>query len=66
MSNVVKFQPKISENWRSIKATLGAGFFVGILIGYALKKVVKLLAIVTGLFFAELSYLSILAFSMAY
>ena len=32
--------------------TLGEGFFGGILIGYALKKVVKLAAVVVGLFFA--------------
>ena len=37
--------------------TLGGGFFVGILIGYALKKVVKVVAIVVGLFFAGLAYL---------
>jgi uncharacterized membrane protein (Fun14 family) len=38
-------------------ATLEGGFFVGILIGYALKKVIKLLAVVVGLFFAGLAYL---------
>ena len=38
-------------------ATIGGGFFAGILIGYALKKVVKLVAIVAGLFFAGLAYL---------
>jgi uncharacterized membrane protein (Fun14 family) len=29
------------ESFRSIAATLGGGFFVGVLIGYALKKVIK-------------------------
>ena len=38
-------------------ATIGGGFFAGILIGYALKRVVKILAIVVGLFFAGLAYL---------
>ena len=38
-------------------ATLSGGFFVGILIGYALKKVVKLVAVVVGLFLAGLAYL---------
>jgi uncharacterized membrane protein (Fun14 family) len=38
-------------------ATVGGGFFLGVLIGYALKKVVKLVAIVVGLFFAGLAYL---------
>lgn len=38
-------------------ATIGGGFFAGILIGYSLKKVAKLLAVVVGLFFAGLAYL---------
>ena len=38
-------------------ATLGGGFFVGILIGYALKKVIKILAVIVGLFLAGLAYL---------
>jgi len=37
--------------------TMGGGFFVGIVIGYALKKVVKIVAIVVGLFFVGLAYL---------
>jgi uncharacterized membrane protein (Fun14 family) len=37
-------------------ATLGGGF-VGILIGYALKKVIKLVAVIVGLFLAGLAYL---------
>ena len=45
------------EHVNSITATIGGGFFVGILIGYALKKVVKVVAIVVGLFFAGLAYL---------
>ena len=38
-------------------ATVGGGFFIGVLIGYALKKVIKLVSIVVGLFFAGLAYL---------
>jgi uncharacterized membrane protein (Fun14 family) len=45
------------EDLSSTAATIGGGFFAGILIGYALKKVVKLVAIVVGLFFAGLAYL---------
>ena len=45
------------ENLSSISATIGGGFFAGALIGYALKKVVKLVAVVVGLFFAGLAYL---------
>ena len=45
------------ENANQFVATIGVGFFVGVLIGYALKKVVKVVAIVVGLFFAGLAYL---------
>lgn len=45
------------ENFSSIAATIGGGFFAGILIGYAIKKAVKAAAIVIGLFFAGLAYL---------
>jgi len=38
-------------------ATLSGGFFTGVLIGYALKKMVKLIAVVVGLFLAGLAYL---------
>jgi uncharacterized membrane protein (Fun14 family) len=38
-------------------ATIGGGFFVGILIGYALKKIIKIVAIIAGLFLAGLAYL---------
>ena len=45
------------EHISSIGVTIGGGFFGGILIGYALKKVVKVVAVVVGLFFAGLAYL---------
>ncbi len=41
----------------SVAATIGGGFFAGVLIGYALKKVAKIIAVVVGLFFAGLAYL---------
>ena len=47
----------MNENLTSIGATIGVGFFAGILIGYALKKVVKVVAIIVGLFFAGIAYL---------
>ena len=37
--------------------TLGGGFFVGVIIGYALKKVIKIISIVVGLFLVGLAYL---------
>ena len=37
--------------------TVGGGFFLGLIIGYALKKVIKLAAVIMGLFIAALSYL---------
>ena len=45
------------ESFGPAAATMGGGFFVGALIGYALKKVIKLLAIIFGLFLAGLAYL---------
>jgi uncharacterized membrane protein (Fun14 family) len=38
----------IIESFGSMAATMGGGFFVGLLIGYAIKKVIKLLAIIVG------------------
>ena len=45
------------ESFGSTGVTLGGGFFVGILIGYALKKVIKIVAVIFGLFLAGLAYL---------
>jgi len=47
----------IIESFRPAAATLGGGFFVGVLIGYALKKVIKIVAVIFGLFLAGLAYL---------
>ena len=46
-----------SESVSYITATIVGGFFTGIVMGYALKKVVKLAAVVVGLFFAGIAYL---------
>jgi uncharacterized membrane protein (Fun14 family) len=45
------------ESFGPAAATLGGGFFVDILIGYALKKVMKMMAVIVGLFLAGLAYL---------
>jgi uncharacterized membrane protein (Fun14 family) len=37
--------------------TVGGGFLIGFLVGYAIKKVIKIAAIIVGLFFAALAYL---------
>jgi uncharacterized membrane protein (Fun14 family) len=47
----------IVESFAPAAATLGGGFFVGVLIGYALKKVIKIVAVIFGLFLARLAYL---------
>jgi uncharacterized membrane protein (Fun14 family) len=47
----------IIESFGASAATIGGGFFVGVLIGYALKKVIKLVAVIVGLFLAGLAYL---------
>jgi uncharacterized membrane protein (Fun14 family) len=38
-------------------ATMSSGFFVAVLIGYALKKVINIAVVIVGLFFAGLAYL---------
>jgi uncharacterized membrane protein (Fun14 family) len=38
-------------------AAVRGGFVVGVLIGYALKKVIKIVAVIFGLFLAGLAYL---------
>jgi uncharacterized membrane protein (Fun14 family) len=47
----------IMDNISSIGAVVGGGFFGGLLLGYALKKVVKLIVVIVGLFIAGLAYL---------
>ena len=47
----------IIESLAPNAATMGGGFFVGILIGYALKRVIKIVAVIAGLFLAGLAYL---------
>ena len=37
--------------------TVGGGFFIGFITGYAIKKVIKLAAVIVGLLFAALAYL---------
>ena len=47
----------IMDNISSIGEVVDGGFFGGLLLGYALKKVVKLIAVIVGLFIAGLAYL---------
>jgi uncharacterized membrane protein (Fun14 family) len=41
----------------SIAATIGGGFFAGLITGWALKKIIKLIAVVVGIFLGALIYL---------
>jgi uncharacterized membrane protein (Fun14 family) len=52
MQNIMSF-----DNIVSYASTLGGGFFIGVLIGYALKKVIKIVAVIAGIFLAGLAYL---------
>jgi uncharacterized membrane protein (Fun14 family) len=47
----------IIESLAPAAATMGGGFFIDVLIGYALKKVIKLAAVIVGLFLAGLAYI---------
>ena len=47
----------IVESFAPTAATIGGSFFVGVLIGYALKEVIKIVAVIVGLFLAGLAYL---------
>ena len=47
----------IIESFLPTAATLGSGFFIGVLIGYAVKKVIKLRAVIAGLFLTGSAYL---------
>jgi uncharacterized membrane protein (Fun14 family) len=46
-----------TDTLTSMSATVGGGFFGGILVGYALKKVIKMIAIVVGLFLVGLAFM---------
>jgi uncharacterized membrane protein (Fun14 family) len=37
--------------------TIGDGFLIGLITGYAIKKVIKLAVVIVGLFIAALAYL---------
>jgi uncharacterized membrane protein (Fun14 family) len=52
MRNIMSF-----DNISSYATTMGGGFFIGIVIGYAIKKTIKIVAIIAGLFLAGLAYL---------
>jgi uncharacterized membrane protein (Fun14 family) len=45
------------ESFGSVSATIGGGFLGRLFIGYALKKIAKLAAVVIGLFFTGIAYL---------
>ena len=46
-----------SENLIPVVTSVGGGFFAGLVTGWALKKVIKLVAVVVGLFLGALIYL---------
>jgi uncharacterized membrane protein (Fun14 family) len=46
-----------TESLSSVGASISGGFFGGMLLGYALKKVIKIAAVIVGLFISGLGYL---------
>jgi uncharacterized membrane protein (Fun14 family) len=49
MTSVTDFMP--------FAGTVGGGFFIGLFAGYAIKKVIKIIAVIIGVFIAVLAYL---------
>ena len=47
----------IIKSFGPTAATMGGVFFIGVIIGYALKKVIKISGVIVGLFLAGLAYL---------
>jgi uncharacterized membrane protein (Fun14 family) len=48
-----------TDAYTSISATIGGCFIGGLLIGYAIKKAIKIISVILGLFMAGLAYLQI-------
>ena len=46
-----------ADNFASMTGTIGGGFFTGLVTGWALKRIIKLVAIVVGIFLGALIYL---------
>jgi uncharacterized membrane protein (Fun14 family) len=67
MTTTTKQQPKkgggnkkmsgIESNILPLASTVGFGSIAGFLVGFALKRIMKILAVIAGLFFAALLYL---------
>jgi uncharacterized membrane protein (Fun14 family) len=47
----------IATDLAPFAGTVGGAFFIGFITGYAIKKVIKLAAVIVGLFIAALAYL---------
>jgi uncharacterized membrane protein (Fun14 family) len=47
----------IVESFGPTAATMGGSFFIGILIGYAVKKIIKMVDVIVGLFLAGLAHI---------
>src|SRR5437667_482387 len=47
----------IVADYAPFLGTIGGGFFLGALAGYAVKKVMKIATVIVGLFIAALAYL---------
>lgn len=41
----------------SVSTTIGGGFFIGMILGYAIKKVVRIAVTIVGLFITGLAFL---------
>jgi uncharacterized membrane protein (Fun14 family) len=54
---ILSYDDDMVTDLAPFSGTVGGGFLIGFITGYAIKKVVRLTAVIVGLFFAALAYL---------
>lgn len=53
---ILSYDDDMDTDLAPFAGTVGCGFMVGLITGYAIKKVVKLAAVIVGLFIAAMAY----------
>ncbi len=53
---ILSYDDNMVTDLAPFAGTVGGGFLIGLITGYAIKKVIKLAAVIVGLFIAALAY----------